>query len=396
MLILKGDYLEGGGQLLRLAAALSSLTSTPIRINNIRGRRPKPGFKSQHLLAIQWLGAACNARMHGDEKGSKQLFFEPGKGTRKPLLEESGEIRIAQGTPGSVGLILQALLPYILFSPTTWLDEGGTPLPVKLIIEGGTNTSFSPSTDYIAEVLLPTLRRIGIPPISMQNISRGWTHGRADVGRVVFTIQPISAGQSLPAFSLRDYGTVSKVTIHIHASNNVRSHIKSLAESTLESMFPGVQIEIGTNADSNHQKRLYLLLVAHSSNGHVLGRDLLWDRKITDPLVAVRKLVSTVTEELQQEIKHGGCVDEYLQDQLVGFQALASGRSIIETSPTRPASLHTQTARWVSEQVLGVKFNDDGNCLGVGFCVGQGYADIVSAETEEQRVAVNQQPSPIL
>ena len=43
-----GSVLEGGGQLLRIAVALSALLSRPISIHNIRANRSPPGLKYQH------------------------------------------------------------------------------------------------------------------------------------------------------------------------------------------------------------------------------------------------------------------------------------------------------------------------------------------------------------
>ena len=41
---------EGGGQVLRSALALSVITGKPMRLTNIRARRPQPGLKPQHRL----------------------------------------------------------------------------------------------------------------------------------------------------------------------------------------------------------------------------------------------------------------------------------------------------------------------------------------------------------
>ena len=65
-------------------------------------------------------------------------------------------------------------------------------------------------------------------------------------------------------------------------------------------------------------------------------------------------------------------MDEYMQDQLVVFQALANDRANIE-SGKGDASLHTQTARWVAEKMLGVHFNESGSCQGVSFRVGETF-----------------------
>jgi len=108
-------------------------------------------------------------------------------------------------TPGAVTLIFQAVLPFIVFS-------GAWTKPVRITMQGGTNVSFSPSVDYLNHVLLPTLARIGLPPITCKVNWRGWSTGRAQVGSVTFTITPMPRGQTLPAFELRQPGEVVKFT----------------------------------------------------------------------------------------------------------------------------------------------------------------------------------------
>ena len=46
----------------------------------------------------------------------------------------------------------------------------------------------------------------------------------------------------------------------------------------------------------------------------------------------------------------------------VVFQALAEGKCVIDG---REPSLHTQTVRWVADEMLGVKFNAGGHCKGI-------------------------------
>lgn len=56
---------------------------------------------------------------------------------------------------------------------------------------------------------------------------------------------------------------------------------------------------------------------------------------------------------LVENHKHGGCVDEYLQDQLIVFMALAQGRSQVLSGPI---SLHTETAIHFAERLTPAKF----------------------------------------
>lgn len=117
-----------------------------------------------------------------------------------------------------------------------------------------------------------------------------------------------------------------------------------------------------------------MLLVAETSNGYRLGRDWLYDQKTKGFKVeeTCEKLVLKVVNDLKRELKHGGCVDEHMQDQLVVFQALAAGEAAIDAGK-QGASLHTKTARWVVEKLLGVNIDNKGNCHGVGFCVGDNF-----------------------
>jgi RNA 3'-terminal phosphate cyclase len=87
---LEGTTLEGGGQLVRLALSLSALTSTPIKITNIRGNRSGGGgLKQQHLTAVNWLASACGATTSGAEKKNRTLEFSPLKEVTTPLKPSS-------------------------------------------------------------------------------------------------------------------------------------------------------------------------------------------------------------------------------------------------------------------------------------------------------------------
>jgi RNA 3'-terminal phosphate cyclase (ATP) len=144
MLTIDGSVGEGGGQALRTSLALALVTGTPLRIENIRARRPRPGLMRQHLTAVQAAAAVGRAEVRGAEIGSRALDFVPRTIT-------AGEHRFAIGTAGSATLVIQTVLPALLRATA----------PSVLIVEGGTHNPLAPPFEFLERVYLPLLRRMG-------------------------------------------------------------------------------------------------------------------------------------------------------------------------------------------------------------------------------------------
>jgi RNA 3'-terminal phosphate cyclase (ATP) len=77
MVEIKGDMLEGGGQLLRISTAISAIMKSPLTITNIRANRTPPGLRAQHLNAVKAIGRLTSAEIEGLTLGSKQIKFTP-------------------------------------------------------------------------------------------------------------------------------------------------------------------------------------------------------------------------------------------------------------------------------------------------------------------------------
>jgi RNA 3'-terminal phosphate cyclase (ATP) len=392
---LDGRTLEGGGQLVRLALTLSALTSIPIHVYSIRGKRSSHssgrggGLKSSHLAALEFLARATAARTYGADVGSTEIVFEPGRG-RQILKDRSNglhngmngkevyEIRLDK--PGSVWLILQAILPFVMFAASEHV-------PTELIITGGTNVTKSMSGEYVKQVMCPMFEAIGLPTIELDIRRRGWTHGRAiEIGEVSIKVHPLKKGAKLAVFNLNERGAITKIDISILAGTEaMRSALAQQATASLHEIYPHLpQPQVVVNETSNDPKRLYLFLVAHTASNYRLGRDWLYDEKMKTPLsdtqteLIATKMVQRVVDELDAEITHGGCVDEYMRDQLVVFEAIAEGRSRVDGGVgAAEGSLHTRTCRWVVEQVLAgqVSFDAVTGCTGVGFSPGEIYEE---------------------
>ncbi|MGC9318847.1 MAG: RNA 3'-terminal phosphate cyclase, partial [Armatimonadota bacterium] len=144
MLTIDGSHGEGGGQVLRTSLALSALLGREMRIHSIRAGRSKPGLAAQHLAAVRAAAEVCGADTEGASMGSQELTFRP-----RDL--RSGDYRFEIGTAGSTTLVLQTVLPPLLFARGSSVVR----------IHGGTNVRWSPPQEYIAEVFLPAIARMG-------------------------------------------------------------------------------------------------------------------------------------------------------------------------------------------------------------------------------------------
>src|SRR5256885_14762593 len=104
MIEVDGAHGEGGGQLLRMAVALSALTDTPVRVVRIRAGRPTPGLAAQHVTAIDAVAKLCGGEGAGLAGGSSTNEFRPGTLAAAPFPFDVGPA-------GGVTHILQAVLP---------------------------------------------------------------------------------------------------------------------------------------------------------------------------------------------------------------------------------------------------------------------------------------------
>lgn len=143
-IIIDGTEGEGGGQVLRTSLSLSAITGKPVRIENVRGRRKKPGLFRQHLTAFKAAVEICDAQMEGAELGSSEIAFHPGK-------IKGGDYEFSIGSAGATNLVSQTILPI--------LAHADTASDVK--ISGGTHNQWAPTFDFFDQAFLPLFRKMG-------------------------------------------------------------------------------------------------------------------------------------------------------------------------------------------------------------------------------------------
>jgi RNA 3'-terminal phosphate cyclase (ATP) len=137
---------EGGGQVLRTSLSLAAALGRPIRIENVRGGRKKPGLLRQHRTALRAVRDLTGGEIEGDELGSTSVRFVPGMSCH------GGNYHFGIGSAGSTMLVLQTVLPPLLLADS----------PSTVMLEGGTHNPAAPPFEMFAESFLPQLRAMGL------------------------------------------------------------------------------------------------------------------------------------------------------------------------------------------------------------------------------------------
>lgn len=344
MLELDGSTIEGGGQILRTAVALSTIFKKPCRIFNIRQGRKKPGLAHQHLLGIRALSQLCQGSLEGDVLGSKEIKFYPGSNYRD-------SISINIPTAGSIVLVLQTLILPSIFAPST--DSGQAFFLIK-IRGGATDTFFSPTIDYFQYVFLRLLEKIG-GRVEINVLKRGYyPEGGAKVEVKVYP-------SKLKSINLTERGKLERILVISGASESLKN--KKVAERQVI----GVREVLGKLKLPIKEKVEYcqtdcpgsqISLIAEFENT-IIG---------TDNLGRLGKRAEDVGKEaaleLLKEEKTKACLDKHLADQILPYLALVSKKSNVTVSEI---TNHCKTNIWVIE-----KFTQHQNEIpGPGFIKGK-------------------------
>ncbi|EGC34717.1 hypothetical protein DICPUDRAFT_88174 [Dictyostelium purpureum] len=330
-----GSILEGGGQILRNTVALSSLFDKAILIEKIRYNRDQPGLKNQHKTGIDLMAKLFKAHITGSSVGSTRLYYQP---TLRSI-KDDGVIEADTKTAGSVCLIIQVALPCLIFAPHS----------VKMVLGGGTNCDFAPAADYMENVFLPIATSMGFQ-CDMKIDKKGFYPKGG--GAVTITTQPLT--EPLKPITIVNKGNVNRIVIQAFYTSRispvVAERMVNTSRKLIKKDFKKVEIETEIIDMSKYSfgDGTYIFIRAFTDTGCVYG---------STGNGAIRVPAETIAEDatnsLLKDLQDGGCVDEYLQDQLIIFMALAKGKSIIKTGPI---SLHTQTSIHYTSLMTGATF----------------------------------------
>jgi len=347
-IVIDGSHGEGGGQILRTSLALSAILQRPLTVERIRAGRRKPGLAAQHLTAIRAAQQVCAAEVVGATLGSNALVFRP---TAPPIV---GDYRfdVAEaregGSAGAATLVLQTIALPAVFAPGM----------SRFRILGGTHVPWSPCFEYVSEVWLPLLTRLGIEMTAELTRPGFLPLGGGEIGAIINGLGMQAQG-ALNSLEITERGALKAVrgtavaaNLPIHIPQRMADRARGLLSGTAARI--DIQVKQLRAASAGAQ----LILIAEFENINagfsVMGRRGRTSEAVADDAVAA----------LQAHVRRGAALDSHLADQALLPLAFARGSSAFTCPAATP---HLETNAWVIEQFgIGlVRFETDGDATRV-------------------------------
>lgn len=292
------DGSEGGGQMVRSALALSALTGTPVTFENVRGIRPTPGLKPQHLAAIRAIEDICDADVEGAEEGAESFTVEPDS-------PKGGAYHVDVGTAGSVTLVFDTVLPLAVALPE----------PLSLTVTGGTAVTWAPPVPTYDRAKLPLLRRFGWHAYLGRR-----RHGfyPAGGGRATLGLAPSTPRR----MDLTDTREDWEAAVEAIASDDLAD--AEVAARMLETAVDGldaVDVVQRTTTHASTDSPGAVVTIGLDNGTAMAGFDALGERGTPAETVAERAVDAT-----NDFLAGSASVDRHLGDQLVLVLGLVGGR----------------------------------------------------------------------
>lgn len=323
MVNLDGSVGEGGGQMLRTALLWSLFTGTPFRMTKIREKREIPGLKAQHLHILSALKTMGPVRVDGAFVGSRAIEFQPA-----PLAAVDATVDI--GTAGSVTLLLQTLLPVLLLTPGR----------SRLRLIGGTDVAWSPTLDYLRNVVaFPAMLRARV--LKLELARRGFYP--AGGGELLVEaegwkdVEPLDRVERGRLVQIRIFSTASRSL----AERRVAERQATAAADVLRRFGARTHEEI--EYAESRSPGSSITCVADLGGGQKLGGSALGQRG-----KAAEAVGREAAEDLARELESGAPVDAHAGDQLLPWLALSGG-----AYRASAITEHARSNAWVTELFLG-------------------------------------------
>ena len=299
MLEIDGSEKSGSGTILRLTVALATILGEDLHIYNIRKRRSQPGLR-------------------------------PGK-------IGGGRIEAKIGTAGSIPMLLLTILPICAYAEKTVQVH---------VTKGGTDVRHAPTINYLKQVLLPMLERMGL--VSSLQVHRYGYYPKG-MGEVTLTVHPC---HRLSPLRLDEFGKLNKLrgvsVCTFLKDRRVADRQANAARKYFEASGLKATIDVVYDESNPLQKGSSLVLWAETDKGALLGGDAIGEIRKSSEAVG-----SEAAKNILKELEPKATVDVHLADMLVPYVALAEGESVYLT---RSLTEHLNTNIWFTQKILGTEF----------------------------------------
>lgn len=328
-IVIDGSEGEGGGQVLRSSLSLSAWTGRPFRIEQIRGRRKRPGLLRQHLTAVRATAELCGAEVSGDELNGTTLEFRPGA-------VRHGDYAFKIGSAGSTTLVLQTVLLPLLRA------DG----PSRVVIEGGTHNPLAPPFPFLRDTFLPVLARMGVR--AHVTLERPGFHP-AGGGRLVAELEPVAHWQRLEL-----------LTRGAHRATRAHALVSELPESIATREIAALREALDLPREVCTTERLEDgfgpgNLLRAQVEGEALTETFTC---VGEHGVSAESVGKRVATQVRRYLASDAPVGEHLADQLLLYLAAGEGGAF----RTLPLSRHAETNVQVIQRFLDVEIRVTREC----------------------------------
>ncbi len=331
-----GNYLEGGGQILRTSLALSAITGKAFEIENIRAGRKSPGLAPQHLTAVRAMEKICSANVEGGQLHSLSLRFSPKSIQGGKYVFDISDVK---ESAGSVSLVFQTICLPLAFSGK---DS-------QIVLRGGTHVNWSPCFEYLNEILLPLAAKFGYA---------------AKMGIKNYGYYPIGKGEidvEIKAIEKLEGIDISKRSKLENANLSTRGKLLSITGYSIVSNLPeqiagrqkeaALKVLVGIDCE----KKIEIKSAPSVGKGTILFLKANYENSIAGffALGEIKKSAEEVGKEAALKLlefdKSEKALDAHMGDQIMLFAALAHGKT---TYTVEKVSNHLKTNAYTIKQFL--------------------------------------------
>lgn len=349
----KTNYMRlKGSKNLRLRLILSTLSSTPILIDDIRANDTWPGLRPHEISLLRLIERVCDdCAVEINETGTKLKY--------KPGIVMGGKYLVHDcGLSRSIGYFLEPLIVLGLFGKK----------PLSITLKGITNDSKDLSVDTFRSTTLQILKRFGVPSegLELKIVNRGVPPKGG--GEVILSVPIVRS--SLTAVNWIDEGMVKRirgVSFSTRVSTQFENTMIHSSRGIFNRLLPDVHIftDHKAGAQAGNSPGYGISLVAETTSGCFISADTAVSYGRKEETAAIEDEEKTalkppedvgveIAAALLGEIEQGGVVDSTHQGLLFLLCALCpQDVSKIRVGKLSPYGI--ETLREIRD-FLGVKF----------------------------------------